>query len=156
MKSVKGNSNWKQNVEMRRLIHNADSRQQPLKIFEQKVSVFKKAEHAQIHANTRNQPAASGMLIFGFGHLTAQPKIHCRSAEQKRGERRVPSAIKNVTGGHEQIFPGLPRTNAPVGSDNDHKKNNEGERIEEHGEVTIGLHCRERGACDWGHADADV
>ena len=54
MESVKGNSDRKQNVQMRRLIDDPDSRKQPLKIFEQKVSVFEKSEHAQIHANARD------------------------------------------------------------------------------------------------------
>jgi hypothetical protein len=142
MESVKGNSDRKQNVQVRRLIEDSDSRDQPLKIFEQKVSVFKEPEHAQIHANARNQPATSCMLISGFGHLTAKPKIHGGSSEQERSERRVPGAIKNVTGYDEQIFPGLPRTNAPVKSDNNHEKNDERERIKEHGEATIELHCR--------------
>src|SRR3954469_23447787 len=114
MKSVKGNSDRKQNVQMRRLIDDPQSREEPLKILEQKVSVFKEPQHAQIHANTRNQPAPSCMLISGFAHSTAKPKIHGGGSEQKRSERRVPSAVKNVTGYDEQIFPRLPRTNAPV------------------------------------------
>src|SRR5512132_2265331 len=142
MESVKGNSDRKQNVQMWRLIDDPDSREQPLKILEKKISVFEKPEHAQIHANARNQPATSCMLIFGFGHLTAKPKIHRGSPEQERSERRVPGAIKNVTGYDEQIFPGLPRTNAPVKSDNNHEKNYERERIQEHCEATIELHCR--------------
>src|ERR1051325_1482384 len=133
MESVKGNSDREQKVQMRRLIDNPDSREQPLKIFEQKVSVLKEPEHAQIHANARNQPSASCMFV-GFAHLTAKPKIHRGGPEQERSERRVPSAIKNVTGCNEQIFPRLPRTNAPVGSANEHKENNECERIEEHAE----------------------
>jgi hypothetical protein len=75
MESVKGNSDRKQNVQMRRLINNPDSREQPLKILEQKVSVLKEPEHAQIHANARNQPATS-CVFRGFAHLTAKPKIH--------------------------------------------------------------------------------
>jgi len=155
MESVKGNSDWKQNVQMRRLIEDPDSREQPLKILEQKVPVLKEPEHAQIHANARYQPATS-CLFSGFAHLTAKPKIHRGGPEQKRSERRVPGAIKNITGHDEQIFSGLPRTNAPVGSDNDHKENNERERIKEHGEATIELHCRERRACYASHIEADV
>ena len=78
---------------MRRVIEDPDSRQQPLKILEQKVSVFKEPEHAQIHANARNQPATSCMLISGFAHLTAKPKIHRGGPEQERSEGRVPGAI---------------------------------------------------------------
>ena len=126
-----------------------------LKILEQQISVFKEPEHAQIHANARNQPATSCM-ISGFVHLTAEPKIHRRGPEQKPSERRVPSAIKNITGYDEQIFSGLPRTNAPVGSDNDHIENNERERIKKHGEATTELHFRERGACYASHIEADV
>jgi hypothetical protein len=155
MESVKGNSDRKQNVQMRRLIDDPDSREQPLKILEQKVSVFKETKHAQIHANARNQPATSCMFS-GFGHLTAKPKIHRGGPEQKRSERRVPGAIKNITGYDEQIFSGLPRTNAPEGSDNDHIENNERERIKKHGEATTELHCRERRACSDSHIEADV
>jgi hypothetical protein len=156
MESVKGNSDRKQNVQMRRFIEDPDSREQPLKIFEQKVSVFKKPQHAQIHANARNQPATSCMLISGGAHLTAKPKIHRSGPEQEGSERRVPGAIKNVTGYDEQIFPRLPRTNAPVNSDNDYEENDERERIKEHGEAAIELHCRERGACYASHIEADV
>jgi hypothetical protein len=59
MESVKRNSHRKQDVQMRRLIDDPQSREQPLKILEQKVSVFEKAQHAQIHANARDQPATS-------------------------------------------------------------------------------------------------
>ena len=156
MESVKGNSDWKQNVQMRRLINGPHSREQPLKILEQKVSVFEEPEHAQIHANARNQPATPCMLISGFGHSTAKPKIHRGGPEQERSKRRVPGAIKNVTGYDEQIFPGLPRANAPVRTDNDHEKNDERERIKEHCEATIELQCRERGACYASHIEADV
>src|SRR5215212_1290271 len=108
MERIKGNSDRKQNVQMRRLINNPSSREQPLKILEQKVPVFKKPEHAQIHANARDEPATSCVLIFGFGHLTAKPEIHCRGPEQECGKRRIPSAIKNVAGYNKQIFPRLP------------------------------------------------
>ena len=96
------------------------------------------------------------MLISGFAHLVAKPKIHRRGSEQKCSERRVPGAIKNITGYDEQIFSGLPRTNAPVGSDDDHIENNERERIKEHGEATIELRCRERRASYASHIEADV
>src|SRR5262245_40532480 len=155
MERVKGNSDRKQNVQVRWLIDDPDSREQPLKILEQKVSVFKEPEHAQIHANARNQPATSRMFS-GLGHLTAKQKIHRCGPKQKRSKWRVPCAIKNITGYDEQIFSGLPRTNAPVGSDNDHIENNERERIKKHDAATIELHCRERRVCSDGHIEADV
>src|SRR6266850_8301802 len=123
MESVKGNSDRKQNVQMRRLIDDPQSREQPLKIFEQKVSVFKEPEHAQIHADACDQPATSCMLIFGFGHLTAKPEIHCGGPKQEGSEWRVPGAIKNVAGCDEQIFPRLPRFNTPLKRDDDHEEN---------------------------------
>ena len=141
---------------MRRLIDDPNPREQPLKILKQKISIFKEPEHAQIHANARNQPATSCMLISGFAHLTAKPKIHCGGAEQERSERRVPSAVKNVTGYNEQIFPRLPRTNAPVKSDDDYEENDERERIKEHGKASIELRCRKRGARYASHIQADV
>ena len=156
MEGVKRNSDRKQNVQMRRLIDDPQSREEPLKILEQKVSVFKEPEHAQIHANARNQPATSCVLISGFAHLTAEPKIHRGGPEQERSERRVPGAVKNVTGYDEQIFPRLPRTNAPVKSDDDYEENDERERIKEHGEAAIELRCRKRGARYASHIQADV
>jgi hypothetical protein len=123
---------------------------------EQKVSVFKEPEHAQIHANARDQPATSRMLIGGFAHLTTKPKIHRGSPEQEHGERRVPRAVKDVTGYDEQIFPGLPRTNGPVKGDYHHEENDERERIKEHGEAAIELQCREHRACYASHIEPDV
>ena len=151
MESVKGDSDRKKNIQMRRLIDDSQSREQPLEILEQKVSVFKEPEHAQIHANARDQPATSCMLISGFGHLTTKPEIHRGGPKQEGSEGRVPGAIKNVAGYDEQIFPRLPRTNAPVGSDNGHEENDKRERIKEHGEAAIELPCRERGVCYASH-----
>ena len=96
------------------------------------------------------------MLISGFAHLTAKPKIHRGRPEQQRSKGRVPRAVKDVAGCHEQIFPRLPRTNAPVKSDDDHEENDERERIKEHGEAAIELPCREHGACYASHIEADV
>jgi hypothetical protein len=87
------------------------------------------------------------MLISGFGHSPAKPEIHRRGSEQERSERWVPGAVKNITGYDKQIFPRLPRPNAPVKRDNDYEENDECERIKEHGEAAIELECRERGAC---------
>ena len=117
---------------MRRLIEDPDSREQPLKILEQKVSVFKEPEHAQIHANARNQPATSCMLISGFGHLTAKPKIHRGGPEQERSEWRVPRAVKYVARDHEQILARFPGTDRPVRADNDDEKDDKGKRIKQH------------------------
>ena len=141
---------------MRRLINDPHSREQPLEILEQKVSIFKEPEHTQIHADARNQPATSCMWIFGFSHLTAKPEIHRGGPEQERSEWRVPGAIKDVAGYDEQIFPRLPRTNAPVNSDDDYEENDERERIKKHGEAAIELPCRERGECYASHTEADV
>ena len=96
------------------------------------------------------------MLIFGFGHSPSEPKIHRGGSEQERCERRIPRAIKNVTGYDEQIFPRLPRTNAPVESNNHHEKNDKRERIKKHGEPAIELQCRDRGACYTSHIEANV
>ena len=96
------------------------------------------------------------MWICGFAHLTAKPEIHRGGPEQERSEGRVPGAIKNVAGYDEQIFPRLPRTNAPVKSDDDYEENDKRERIKEHGEAATELPCRKRGACYASHIEADV
>jgi hypothetical protein len=96
------------------------------------------------------------MLISGFARLTAEPEIHRGGPEQERSEGRVPCAIKNVAGYDEQIFPRLPRSNAPVKRDNHYEENDERERIKKHGEAAIELQCRERGACYASHIEADV
>ena len=137
MESVKRNSDREQNVQMRRLVNDPCSRKKPLKILEQKISVFEKAEHAQVHANARDQPATSGTLICGLAHLTTKPEIHRGGPEQESGKRRVPCAIKNVAGYYEKIFARLPRTDTPVSSDDDDKENDESERIKEHAKAAI-------------------
>jgi hypothetical protein len=41
---------------MWRLINDADARHQPLEVFEQKISVFEKTEHAQVRGQAGYQP----------------------------------------------------------------------------------------------------
>src|SRR5260370_37101868 len=113
MESVKGNSDRKQDVHMRRLIEDPNSREQPLKILEQKVSVFKEPEHAQIHANARNQPKTSCM-ICGVAHLTAKPRIHRCGPELERSERRSLAAGKDRAGDAEAPFALPPRCSTPL------------------------------------------
>ena len=96
------------------------------------------------------------MWISGFAHLTAKPEIHRGGPKQEGSEGRIPGAIKNVAGYDEQIFPRLPRTNAPVNSDDDYEENDERERIKEHGETATELPCRKGGACCASHTETDV
>ena len=156
MERVKGNSDGKQNIEVRRLVDDADARDEPLKILKEKISVFEEPEHAQIHAHTRDQPATSRALIFCFGHLPAEPEIHRRRGKQKRSKWRIPGAVENVTGGDEQIFPQRPRSDAPVKHDDDYEKDDEGERIKKHGESPIELRCRDEQPIYASHIEADV
>ena len=156
MEGVKGNSDGKQNVQTRRLIDDPDSREQPLKIFEQKIPVFEKTEHAQIHADAGDQPATLCMLIPGFAHLSTKPEIHGRRPEKEPGEGRVPCPIKNVAGCNEKIFTRLPRTDAPVRSDDHCEENDESERIEKHAEPVIESRRRGRQASYMSHTEADV
>src|SRR5712691_2392655 len=103
---------------MRRLIDDADAREEPLEILKEKISVFEEAEHAQVHAHARDQPAAFCMSIFRFSNLPAEPEIHCGGGKQQRGKRWIPCAVKNVT------------------------EDDESERIKQHGESAIELRCR--------------
>ena len=72
------------------------------------------------------------MASFGLGNASAEPEIHCRRRKEQGGERGVPRAVENVARDHEKIFPRVPRTHAPIGSEDDCKKDDEGERIEKH------------------------
>jgi hypothetical protein len=72
------------------------------------------------------------MVSFGLAELSAKPKIHCRRGEEERRKWRVPRAVKNVARDHEEIFPRVPGTHAPISGDDDYKKDDEGERIEKH------------------------
>ncbi len=137
MKRVEGNADGQKNVEMRWLIDDADAPEQPLKILQQKISVFEKPEHAQVHADTANQPGAPRMSSLGLGNSSAEPKIHCRRGKEQRGEWRVPRPVKDVARGYEKIFPRVPGTYAPVGGDDDCKKGDERKRIEKHGQRAI-------------------
>ncbi len=137
MERVEGNADRQKDVEMRWMVDDADAREEPLEIFQQEVSVFEKPEHAQVHANAADQPTSSRTLVLGFGNLPAQPKIHRGSGKKKRGKRWIPGAIKNVARRHQYILPRIPGADAPVERHYDHKEDNEGEGIEEHGRPAI-------------------
>jgi hypothetical protein len=64
--------------------------------------------------------------------LPAEPKIHCRGGKEQRRERRIPGAVKNIACDYEQILARIPGMDAPIGGDDDYKKDNEGKRIEKH------------------------
>src|SRR5437868_14320536 len=100
MKSVEGNADRQKDIEVRRMVDHADAREDPLEIFQQEVSVFEKPEHAQVHADTANQPYAPRMAWFGPGNSSPEPEIHRRRGKEKCGERRIPSAVKNVARSH--------------------------------------------------------
>ncbi len=72
-------------------------------------------------------------MVFRFGNLPAQPKIHRGGGKKERGKRWIPGAVKNVARGHQQILPRIPGADAPVQRHYDGEEDNEGEGIEEHG-----------------------
>ena len=133
MERVKGNADRQKDVEVRWMIDDADAREEPLEIFQQEVSVFEKPEHAQVHADTGNQPCATRGSVFRFCNLPAQPKIHRGRGKKERGKRWIPGAVKNVARRHQQILPRIPGADAPVQGHYDGEEDNEGEGIEEHG-----------------------
>jgi hypothetical protein len=141
---------------MRRLINDPQPRKQPLKILEQKIPVFEKSEHAQIHANAGDEPPTFCMLIFGFAHLSTKPEIHGGRPEQEPGEGRVPGSIKNVAGYDEKVFTRLPGTYAPVNRDDDCEENDESERVEKHGEPMTESRWLGRQSFYLSHTQADV
>jgi len=132
MESVEGNANREKDVEVWRMVDHPDAGEEPLEILQQEVSVFEKPEHAQVHADTADQPTSARRLSFCFGDLPAQPKIHRGGGKEKRGKWWVPRAVKNITRGHEQIFSRGPRMDAPIRGHDRYEKDNEGERVEKH------------------------
>jgi hypothetical protein len=132
MESVKRNADRQQNVETRRLVNDADPREQPLEILQQKISVFEEPEHAQIHANAGNEPPALSMRTLRPGNLPAEPKIHAGSRKKQRGEWRIPRAVKNVARQDQQVLSQLPAVKAPVERHDNCEKNNKRERVEKH------------------------
>ena len=155
MERVKGNSDWKQNVEMRRLIDDPATGEQPLEILEQKISVLEKPEHAQVHADAGDEPTFPGRLILRFANLAAEPEIHRGGGKEERGEGRIPRAVKDVAGNNEQIFPRRPGADAPEKRDHDHEENDESERIKKHGEG-FELRCGRQRLIYASHNAADV
>ena len=117
---------------MRWLINDTNASEQPLKVLQQEVSVFEESQHAQVHADAGNQPRATRMSSFCPAHLSAQPKIHCRGGKEQRREGRIPRAVKDVARDYEEILPCIPGMYAPIGDDDDYKKDDERERIEKH------------------------
>jgi len=128
---------------MRRLVDDADAPEEPLEILEEKISVFEEAEHAQIHANAGDQPAAARTPL-GLRNLSPEPEVHRSGGKKERGERRIPCAIKNVTGDDEEVLAQRPGRDAPVERDDDYEKDDESERIKKHGENPKELICRTR------------
>src|SRR5437870_128854 len=141
---------------MRRLVDDADAREEPLEILEEKISVFEEAEHAQIHAHAGDEPGAFGTRLFGFANLTAQPEIHRSGGKKERGERRIPCAIKNVTGDDEDVFAQRPGRDAPVKRDHDHEEDDESERVKKHGAGSIELRCRDEQPIYVSHIEPDL
>jgi hypothetical protein len=94
-----------------------------LEILEQKISVFKKTEHAQVHAHACHQPPA--LVFLSFGNLPAEPEVHRRRGKEQRCKWRIPRAVKNVTGDDQEIFSRLPAAYAPIEGDDDNKEDNE-------------------------------
>src|SRR4030095_646680 len=132
MEGVERNADRQKDVEVRWMIDDADAREKPLEIFQQEVSVFEKTEHAQVHADTADEPGSLRRLVLGFGNLPAQPKIHRGGGKEKRSKGWVPGAVENVARGHQQVLPRIPGADAPVEGHYDHEEENEGERIEKH------------------------
>jgi len=132
MKGVEGDADGQKNVEMWWLINDANASEQPLKILQQEVPVLEESQHAQVHADAANQPRTTRTSSFCPAHLPAKPKIHCRRGKEQRREGRIPRAVKDVASDYEKILPRIPGTYAPIGGDDDYKKDNERERIEKH------------------------
>src|SRR5205823_7409671 len=133
MKRVEGNADRQKDVEVRRMVDDADAGEEPLEIFQKEVSVFEEPEHAQVHADAADQPTSSRRPVLRFSNLPAQPKIHRGSGKKERGKRWIPGAVKNVARRHQQILPRIPGADAPVQGHYDGEEDNEGEGIEEHG-----------------------
>ena len=121
---------------MRWLVDDAPAREEPLEILKEEISVFEKPEHAQIHANAGDQPAAARTPL-GLRNLPPQPEIHRGCGKKECGEGRIPRAVENVAGDDEQIFSRRPGADAPVKRDHGHKEDNERERIKKHGELGL-------------------
>jgi hypothetical protein len=156
MERVKRNADREQNVEMRWLVDDADAREQPLKILKQKISVFEKPEHAEVHANACDEPPALRGRVFRLGNLSAEPEIQRGRGKEKGGKRRIPCAVENVTGDDEQVLPRRPGSDAPVKRDDDYKENDESERIKKHGESSIELRCRDEQPIYASHIEGGV
>ena len=128
---------------MRRLVDDADAPEEPLEILEEKIPVLEKSEHAQIHAYARDQPAAARTSL-DLRNLSAEPEVHRSGGKKERGERRIPCAIKNITGDDEEVLAQRPGRDAPVERYDDYEKDDESERIKKHGEKPKELICRTR------------
>jgi hypothetical protein len=137
---------------MRWLVNDANASEQPLKILQQEIPVFEESQHAQVHADAGDQPRAPRMWSFCPAHLPAEPKIHCRGGKEQRREGRIPRAVKDVASDYEKILPRIPRTYAPIGGDDDYKKDDERERIEKHYRCAICLFKRQ-GDCQYNLPD---
>ena len=74
MERVERNPDRQQNIQVRWLIDDPDARHQPLEVLEQEVPVFEEPQHAQIHADTGDQPDPPGMRPLRAGDAAPSQK----------------------------------------------------------------------------------
>ena len=137
MKGVEGNADRQKDIEMRRMVDDADARQEPLEILEQEIPVFEKPEHAQVDADADDEPDLARIGCVCFANDPAELEIHRGRGKEERGERRIPRAVKNVARDHEQVLARLPGPDAPIRAHHDREEDDERQRIKQHGRPAI-------------------
>ena len=132
VKGVERDADGQEDIEVRRLVLNAATRQRPGEVLEEEVPVLEKAEHAQVHGHADPEPDLALVWFLHRAHFSAEIEIECSRREEEHSERRIPRAVKEVARDEEQILPRFPRAHRPVRAQNEHEKDDKGERVEQH------------------------
>lgn len=132
MKCVERDADRQKEIEPRRVISDPAARQRPLEVLQQKVPVFKKAEHAQVYRDADHEPDLARFGLRLFSHDPAEVEVHRGGSEKERGKGRIPRAVKNVTRHDEEIFARGPGAQHPIRAHHHREKDDEGERVEKH------------------------
>jgi hypothetical protein len=103
------------------VIDDADAREQPLKFLQQKVPVFEKPEHAQVHADAANHQPRREWRPFALAiRLPSQKSIAV--VEKSRAANGGFQPRRKCSSRPQEIFSRIPGTHAPVHAHDDCKK----------------------------------
>jgi hypothetical protein len=105
---VKRDADRQKNIQVRWFVLDATAGQDPGEILEQKISVFKEAQHAEIHRHADPKPQTALPRRVHLAHFPAEIKVERGRRKQQCRKWRIPGAVENVARDYQQIFAPVP------------------------------------------------